>query len=439
MRTSARAMAALAALVTLMAGAADAGVVAHWSFDTDFNDSVGGAVTSMSWSGSPSISGDAQFGGGSLNDPAGGHLWTNQWPLGGSFSAAAWLKPTNVATGGWGGPARKQHLANEKVFWYGHHGSGGTYGRVRFGNYFDGNNETAVNAGFTVANNRWDHLVVTWDEATDTQTIYSNGRPIAQEYHGGQSQPSGNAAVEIGHSFVGLIDELWIYDQALTEQQVRNLMGRNDIAKPARRWVRDTWDFESGDLSGWSVLTSGVPGDNAVFTTPGNQPAVLPHSGSYEDQTIQGNYWIRTWEGEVLGTGDDHTGIIETDPFILEPDAKFDFMIGGGNHPFTGDPDSPASNITALTLERMIAVNNWDVLFSATGRNVNFLSPMTWDAGAYAGETVRLRIYDTHPGPGDWGHIDVDNIIYSVTPEPATLSLLGLGALALVRRRRRTA
>jgi hypothetical protein len=212
-------------------------------------------------------------------------------------------------------------------------------------------------------------------------------------------------------------------------------MATNDIAQPDPRWVSRVWDFESGDLSGWNALTSGVPGDNLVFTTPGNQPAARPHSGTYEPQTIQGNYWIRTWEGEVLGTGDDHTGIIETAPFILEPDAKFDFMIGGGNHPFTGDPDTPASNITALTLERMIAVNNWDVLFSATGRNVNFLSPMTWDASAFAGETVRLRIYDT--STSSWGHIDVDNIIYSVTPEPATLSLLGLGALALARRRRR--
>lgn len=38
-------------------------------------------------------------------------------------------------------------------------------------------------------------------------------------------------------------------------------------------------------------------------------------------------------------------------------------------------------------------------------------------------------------GDGEWG---IDNLEYgSVVPEPATLSLLGLGALALVRRRRR--
>jgi len=204
-----------------------------------------------------------------------------------------------------------------------------------------------------------------------------------------------------------------------------------------------TWDFESG-LAGWNVVTAGVPGDNQVFTTPGNQPAILPHSGNFDDNTIQGNAWIRTWEGEVLGTSDAHTGVIETDSFVLGPKASFSLLVGGGNHPFTGDPDLIASGISAVNLERQVAPGDWDVLFTATGRSANYMFPVLWDASAFTGETVRLRIYDTHTG--GWGHIDVDAIQYFelpnlVIPEPAALliwSLLaGLGIGAGWRRRKR--
>ena len=199
---------------------------------------------------------------------------------------------------------------------------------------------------------------------------------------------------------------------------------------PPPRVLEDTWDFETGDLTGWNVLTSGVPGDNLVFTTAGNQPAVQPHSGSYDVSTIQGNYWIRTWEGEVLGNSDGHTGIIETDPFELGREALFTMVVGGGNHPFTGDPDQPAGNITSVNLERLVAPGDWEMIFTATGSNENAMFPVSWDASAFGGDTVRLRIYDTHTG--GWGHIDVDNIIYTTAvPEPAGICLMALGLIGI--------
>jgi len=38
--------------------------------------------------------------------------------------------------------------------------------------------------------------------------------------------------------------------------------------------------------------------------------------------------------------------------------------------------------------------------------------------------------------PGNWGQIEFTNMSYAPTPEPASLALLGLGALAAIRRRR---
>ena len=206
--------------------------------------------------------------------------------------------------------------------------------------------------------------------------------------------------------------------------------------------ILGTWDFETGDLTGWNIVNT-VHGNNLVFTTPGNMPTQMPATG-YNNATVQGDYFVRTWDGNVLGNSDVPTGIIESDSFVLGADASFSMLVGGGGHGFSGDPDSPNANMTALTLERLVGPNDWEMIFVESGGG-NALSGRFWDAGAYEGETVRLRIYDTHTG--GWGHIGVDNIIYSARapqphgdiPEPATMAMLGLAVAGLggyIRKRR---
>ncbi len=61
---------------------------------------------------------------------------------------------------------------------------------------------------------------------------------------------------------------------------------------------------------------------------------------------------------------------------------------------------------------------------------VNFSNPLD-------GDTIQLKCYDEHWFTGHY--INMDSITITQTPEPATLGLLAVGALAALRRRRRSA
>jgi MYXO-CTERM domain-containing protein len=57
------------------------------------------------------------------------------------------------------------------------------------------------------------------------------------------------------------------------------------------------------------------------------------------------------------------------------------------------------------------------------------------DLSAYAGDTAQVRFHYYDPNSGDWDwYIQVDDV--AVTPAPGALALLGIGGLAVARRRR---
>ena len=105
----------------------------------------------------------------------------------------------------------------------------------------------------------------------------------------------------------------------------------------------------------------------------------------------------------------------------------------------TGSSGSAETNITAQ--ETTKGISPWlPVIESTTGYSANppheGFREGVFDLRQYAGETVRMRIYDT--ATGGWGHINVDSIeVTSQIPESSStlLSLLGI-SLLLFRRRR---
>jgi len=161
------------------------------------------------------------------------------------------------------------------------------------------------------------------------------------------------------------------------------------------------YGFESGDLTGWNIVAN-PHGDDVVFTVPGNNPV------SHDRISPKvGTYWVDTYQPMVSGGSDAHTGILGTDSFILGEGAQITMRVGGGGPDWSGDPDAPDAGLSGIAVERLVGTDDWENIHWEYGGENN-LTSRSWDASGFAGDTVRVRIYDTNEG--GWGWVGVDDI-----------------------------
>ncbi len=147
-------------------------------------------------------------------------------------------------------------------------------------------------------------------------------------------------------------------------------------------------DFERGNYDGWTVSGDGFGKAPPSGTLPGQQNV----SG------FAGRGLVNTFL-----PGDQPQGALTSKPFTIE--RRFiGFLIGGGGH----------RNQTCLNLKI-----GGKVVRTATGRNLERLEPAGWDVADLKGQEARLEIVD-HRSDG-WGHINVDQIIFSDLPPEAVL------------------
>ena len=102
--------------------------------------------------------------------------------------------------------------------------------------------------------------------------------------------------------------------------------------------------------------------------------------------------------------GDGSTGTLTSPPFKIER-KYIAFRISGGN--FEHD--------TCLNL-----LIHGKVVRSATGWRSDRLGPGSWDVSRFAGQSAQIQVVDM--ASGDWGHINVDHIVQTDTPERLPIS-----------------
>jgi len=183
--------------------------------------------------------------------------------------------------------------------------------------------------------------------------------------------------------------------------------------------TRTTWDFETGDLQGWSATGTAFRyqptyGDNSNFRAvyDGYGIAASHTSGESQSSRLVGRYYIASYDkrpgiqddnyqvpnqSNSLGStqGDGPTGTLTSDPFIIRG-KTISFLIGGGcNH---------------LTTFVELLVDGYPSL-RATGKCSERMDRVYWDVEMFTNRAGQIRIVDN--GSNKWDHINVDDINFS--------------------------
>ncbi len=146
-------------------------------------------------------------------------------------------------------------------------------------------------------------------------------------------------------------------------------------------------DFSSGDLAGWQVVGGNAFSDGDVST-----------------ETVFWNRFAFNFSGVIPGGahlwgfaegGDEQTGELRSQDFLLGGDGQINFLVSGGRD---------AENLYIALVESSTS----EELFRATGHDFEQYRRIYWNAAAYIGKRVFIRIVDN--SEGGFGHINVDDV-----------------------------
>jgi fructan beta-fructosidase len=140
--------------------------------------------------------------------------------------------------------------------------------------------------------------------------------------------------------------------------------------------------------------------DFGNWTATGDAFAAGPIAGGFPGQKgvegFTGNKLLNSFNNQDSGTGR-----LTSKAFKVES-PYINFLIGGGNM-----PGKLAVNLL---------VDGKPVL-STTGPKSEKLAYASWDVRAYQGKEVRIEVVDE--ATGDWGHINLDQIVFAKSPAHA--------------------
>jgi glucose/arabinose dehydrogenase/PKD repeat protein len=224
----------------------------------------------------------------------------------------AWVKPTTIS--GWRTAILKERGTTDLD--YALYASNGSRPRVE--NYTGVETGTNGTAGLPL--NAWTHLAATYDGAN--LRLYVNGALVATKAASG---PMPNTANPLriggnaiwGEYFSGLIDEVRVYNRALSEAEVKadmqvavgsggssadttppsapgNLKATGAIGKVLLSWEAST---DNTGVTGYEVYRSTTPG----FTPSSANRIATPTGTSYTDTAAAGTYYYRVRATDAAG------------------------------------------------------------------------------------------------------------------------------------------
>ncbi|GIM30378.1 levanase [Clostridium polyendosporum] len=159
--------------------------------------------------------------------------------------------------------------------------------------------------------------------------------------------------------------------------------------------------FETGNLTGWTATGTEWSNKNITDITTW-WGGLFNRSGKY--------HCLGYIDPATGGLGDAGTGTLESSEFTLGGNGQINFLVAGGD------------DVKNLYVTLETADGNELSQFKASGANSESYRRIVWDASAYIGQKLRIKVVDK--STGGWGHLNVDDFrVYNTVPYQNTLDV----------------
>lgn len=220
-------------------------------------------------------------------------------------------------------------------------------------------------------------ISIAWSASTDDvgvtgYRIYRNGAEVGD-------------TISTSYKDTGLTADTSYTYTVKAVDAANNMSGSSNslLVKTGKLGELTNHDFESGNLTGWTVVSG-----NALSAGDVTSDVNWSWGGPFNQN---GSYHL--W-GFKDG-GDSQVGVLKSETFMLGGTGAIDFLIGGGND----------SNNLYVALVR---ASDGVELMKATGSNDEAYHRIQWNAASYVGTSCYIKIVDS--AAGGFGHVNVDDV-----------------------------
>jgi hypothetical protein len=181
-------------------------------------------------------------------------------------------------------------------------------------------------------------------------------------------------------------------------------------------------DFDAGIPASWTIIDNSIGGDAPWASN------VVWNEGNYTDPAGINTTPCAEANSDVPGEGVVVDTALISPSFLVPNGATLDF---DANYQSWSDADLADTDISIDGGSTWINLLHWIPPEAEQGTWRGTGAHISTDISAYAGQDAQVRFH-YYNANWEW-YFQVDNV--QVTPEPGSLMLFGLGALATVRRR----